>query len=124
MVHKTQHQGCPDNAQTAASSVPSSGGTPVCWVPGSGNVTLQELGEEEPDLPDGPRPSDLDHAGSGERIRNVLGFVKLTVGTLDNGRTITVHTDRAGPTSQPGVIGAEDFGQRAVRLVGQGQGHF
>ncbi len=51
---------------------------------------------------------------------NVIGFVKVTVTGIDNGSTIVMHIDWAGPTSQAGVpvIGAEDFGQRAVRLVG------
>jgi hypothetical protein len=61
-----------------------------------------------------------DNGGSGGAVMNVIGFVKVTVMGFDNGSTITLHTEWAGPTSQAGVpvIGAEDFGQRAVRLVG------
>jgi hypothetical protein len=62
----------------------------------------------------------ISDGGSDGVVMNVIGFVKLTISTHDNGSTITLHTDWAGPTSQPGVpvVGAEDFGQRAVRLVG------
>ncbi len=61
-----------------------------------------------------------DGGPSGGITVNVLGFVKLTVETLDNGSTITLHTEWAGPSSQPGVpvVGGPDFGERAVRLVG------
>ena len=58
--------------------------------------------------------------GSGGAVMNVLGFVKVTVAAFDNGSTITLHTEWAGPNSQPGVpvVGGPDFGERAVRLVG------
>jgi hypothetical protein len=51
---------------------------------------------------------------------NVIGFVKVTVDSVENPSTITMHIEWAGPTSQPGVpvVGGPDFGDRAVRLVG------
>jgi Flp pilus assembly protein TadG len=61
-----------------------------------------------------------DEGGSGGAVMNVIGFVKVTVTGFDNGSTITLHIEWAGPTSQPGVpvVGGQDFGERAVRLVG------
>lgn len=51
---------------------------------------------------------------------NVIGFVKVTVDSVENPSTITMHIGWAGPTSQPGVpvVGGPDFCFRAVRLVG------
>jgi Flp pilus assembly protein TadG len=62
----------------------------------------------------------VDGGSSGGTVMNVIGFVKVTVTSIDNGSTITLHTEWAGPSSQAGipVVGGQDFGQRAVRLVG------
>lgn len=61
-----------------------------------------------------------DGGGSGGVVMNVIGFITLTVPLdgWDSGlkKLKTVWT---GPSSQPGVpvIGGQDFGDRAVRLV-------
>jgi Flp pilus assembly protein TadG len=61
-----------------------------------------------------------DLGGSGGAVMNVIGFVKVTVDSVENPSTITMHIEWAGPSSQPGVpvVGGPDFGFRAVRLVG------
>jgi hypothetical protein len=61
-----------------------------------------------------------DLGGSGGALMNVIGFVKVTVDSVENPSTIVMHIEWAGPSSQPGVpvVGAPDFGFRAVRLVG------
>ena len=61
-----------------------------------------------------------DGGGSDGAVMNVIGFVKVTVNSVENPSTITMHIEWAGPSSQPGVpvVGGPDFGERAVRLVG------
>ncbi|MFL5737261.1 MAG: pilus assembly protein TadG-related protein [Actinomycetota bacterium] len=98
----------------------SNGVTPACGDNGrSTSVFDQAQGQvlTFPVVADTPL---YDGGPSGGILVNVLGFVKVTVLSLDNGSTITLHTEWAGPTSQPGVpvVGGSDFGERAVRLVG------
>jgi hypothetical protein len=95
-----------------------SGTTPDCADNGrSTSVFMEAVGRTLvfPVVADEPLLDD-----SGNLLVNVLGFVKVTVTALDNGSTITLHTEWAGPRSQPGVpvVGGADFGERAVRLVG------
>jgi len=61
-----------------------------------------------------------DGGGSDGAVMNVIGFVKVTVDSVENPSTITMHIEWAGPESLVGVpvVGGPDFGERAVRLVG------
>jgi hypothetical protein len=116
LINEIEAGGWPTELALNAGGVP----TPDCADNGRSTSVFMSLEGKTLTFPVVSDTPISDGGGSGGAVMNVLGFVKVTVSGFDNGSTITLHTEWAGPASQPGVpvVGGPDFGFRAVRLVG------